>query len=196
MENEKRKVNSWAAHLCGVLWKGSPGSLNSCQLMWAWLAPGLSLLGRVTEVKFPHKWTICLIKWSCSFSTSSNEQPPSLQLLLWSIPEVPVQFHMTFSWGRILPDHQFLISLECLLKSALRRDPGRTQQVFITYSENLPSPLPGHSLPGASPSHLQGNSESFAHVQSLQRPSLRSMQFLTRAKMALYYSIFFIRQKM
>lgn len=105
-------------------------------------------------------------------------------------PRFPVKFHMTFSWGRILPDHQFLISVECLLKSALRRDPGRTQQVFITYSENLPSPLPGHSLPGASPSHLQGKSESFAHAQSLQRPSLRSVQFLTRAKMALYYSIF------
>lgn len=166
MGNERRKVNSWAANLHGVLWKGSPGSLNFCQLVWAWLAPGLKPTwqndrGQIfTQMNnFPDKVKRCL-------STSSNEQPPLFSSHSEASRRFPEQFHMTFSWGRILPDHQFLISLECLLKSALRRDPGCTQQVFIICHEEVPSSLLGHSVSWYPSIPLWGNNESLENVQS------------------------------
>lgn len=130
---------------------------------------GLSLVGRMTEVKSSHKWTISLIKWIGRLRTGPNEQPPLFSSHSEASPRFLAQFRMTFSWGCILPDRQFLISLECLLNSALRRDPGCTQQVFIIHHEELPSSLLGRSVSQYPSVQLWWSNESLENVQSCRR---------------------------
>lgn len=106
------------------------------------ITPGSSLLGKLTEVTFSHKWTISLIKWNWYLSKSSNEQPLSLVPTL----KYPQGFQYNFIWplakDHILLDHQFpLIPGVFAHVSTCEKPMLHTRQVFIALFEYNPSLL-------------------------------------------------------
>lgn len=113
------------------------------------ITPGPSLLGKLTEVTFSHKWTISLIKWNWYLSTSSNEQPPSLAPTL----KYPQGFQYNFIWPLakdcILLDHQFpLIPGVFACVSTYEKPTLHTRQVFSSLFKNITPPDPISPLSG------------------------------------------------